>query len=88
MPRMCEICGKKVAFGNSIARRGRAKYLGGVGVKTTGVTRRKFEPNLQKVRAQTPNGTVKRMTVCTQCIRSGRITKPVRRPKQKSDTQG
>ena len=81
MPRMCEMCGKKTTFGNTIARRGRAKYLGGVGVKTTGITRRKFIPNLQKVRAVTENGTVKRVTVCAQCLRGGKITKPKARPK-------
>lgn len=81
MPRVCAICGKKTAFGRSLARRGRAKYLGGVGIKTTGVTRRKFKANLQKVRVQTDNGTVKRLQVCTQCIRSGKVTKPRRREK-------
>jgi large subunit ribosomal protein L28 len=81
MPRMCELCGKKTTFGNTIARRGRAKYLGGVGVKTTGITRRKFIPNLQKVRSVTANGTVKRVTVCAQCLRSGKIVKPKARPK-------
>lgn len=84
MPRMCDICGKKTQFGNSLARRGRAKYLGGVGVKTTGITRRKFVPNLQKVRAQLPGGTVTRLTVCTQCLRSGKVTKPGPRPKQQA----
>jgi len=82
MPRICALCGKKTTFGNSLARRGRAKYLGGVGVKTTGITRRKFMPNLQKIRVQLPDGTVKRMTVCTQCIRSGKVQKPRPRPKQ------
>jgi len=81
MPRTCEICGKYTHFGNSIARRGRAKYLGGVGVKTTGISRRKFVPNLQKVRVVVGRGTVKRMVVCAQCIRSGRVRKPVVRPK-------
>ena len=81
MPRVCELCAKRTQVGNQIARRGRAKYLGGVGVKTTGITRRKFLPNLQRVRVQTENGTVRRMIVCTACIRSGKITKPVKRPK-------
>lgn len=81
MPRECEICGKKTRVGNQIARRGRAKYLGGVGVKTTGITRRTFEPNLQKIRVQTDSGTVRRMTLCTKCLRSGNIRKPVKRPK-------
>jgi len=79
MAQKCEICGKRVQFGNTVARRGKPKYLGGVGRKTTGISRRKFVPNLQKVRVQLPNGTRKRMTVCTQCIRSGRIKKPIKR---------
>jgi large subunit ribosomal protein L28 len=81
MPRQCEVCGKIGKVGNTYAHRGRAKYLGGVGIKVTGISKRKFEPNLQKVRSQTPNGTVKRLTLCTQCIRSGKVTKPVKRPK-------
>ena len=87
MPRTCEICGKYTRFGNAISRRGRAKYLGGVGVKTTGVSRRKFVPNLQKVRAILPNGTVTRLTVCSQCIRSGRVRKPPVRPKLPAQTE-
>ena len=81
MSRQCDMCGKKPVVGNQITHRGRAKYLGGVGVKTTGISKRKFVPNLQKVRVQTANGTVRRATVCTQCIRAGKVTKPLRRPK-------
>ena len=51
MSRVCYFLGKKTTSGNKIAHRGKAKYLGGVGVKTTGITRRKFKPNIQKVRA-------------------------------------
>ena len=64
-------------MGNSVSHRGKAKYLGGVGTKITGITRRKFKPNLQKVRVTTANGTHKTMRVCTQCIRSGAIAKKV-----------
>jgi len=78
MARVCEVCGKSVAMGNSVAHRGKAKYLGGVGTKVTGITRRKFRPNLQRVRVTTANGTHKTMRVCTQCIRSGAIAKTVR----------
>jgi large subunit ribosomal protein L28 len=81
MPRRCEVCGKHPTFGNTVARRGRAKYLGGVGIKTTGISRRKFDVNLQKVRTKTANGTVKRITLCAQCIQAGAVTKPPRRPK-------
>lgn len=79
MAQVCEVCGKKVSMGNSVSHRGKAKYLGGVGTKITGITRRKFRPNLQKVRVTTSGGTHKTMRVCTQCIRSGAITKTVRR---------
>jgi len=75
----CEICGKTVQFGRSISRRGKAKYLGGVGRKITGISRRKFKPNLQRVRVELPNGTRKRMRICTQCLRSGKVQKPRRR---------
>jgi large subunit ribosomal protein L28 len=81
MPRECESCGKKTTTGNQITRRGRAKYLGGVGIKTTGVTGRKFIPNLQNVRVQLPNGTIKRIKLCTQCMRSTTLVKPLKRPK-------
>ncbi len=74
---VCEVCGKKSAVGNSVAHRGKAKYLGGVGTKVTGIARRQFKPNLQKVHVTTANGTHKTMRVCTQCIRSGAITKKI-----------
>jgi large subunit ribosomal protein L28 len=65
-------------MGNSVSHRGKAKYLGGVGTKITGITRRQFRPNLQKVRVTTANGSQKTMRVCAQCIRSGAVTKTVR----------
>jgi len=78
MARQCEVCGKKSVMGNSVAHRGKAKYLGGVGTKITGISRRKFQANLQKVRVTTANGTHKMVRVCTQCIRSGAVQKRVR----------
>ena len=77
MARECEICGKRSAIGNSVTHRGKAKYLGGVGTKITGISKRQFRPNLQRVRVTTANGTHKTMRVCTQCIRSGAVTKRV-----------
>ena len=77
MARECEICGKQAAMGNTVAHRGKAKYLGGVGTKITGIARRQFRPNLQRVRVTTVNGTHKTIRVCTQCIRSGAVTKRI-----------
>ena len=73
--KICEICGKKPLTGNSIARRGMAKKAGGVGKKITGITRRRFLPNLQKVKIKFPNGTVRRTKVCVSCIQAGKIQK-------------
>ncbi len=78
MARVCEVCGKSTQMGNSVAHRGKAKYLGGVGTKVTGISRRQFKPNLQRVRVSTPSGGNKAIRVCAQCIRSGAITKAVR----------
>ena len=77
MARVCELCGKKTEMGNAVETRGKAKYLGGVGTKTTGITRRQFKPNLQRLKVVTPKGTHKTMRVCTQCIRSGVVRKVV-----------
>lgn len=78
MARVCEICGKRSQKGNAVETRGKAKYLGGVGTKITGCTRRQFRPNLQRVRLSLPDGTNKAMKVCTQCIRTGAIRKAVK----------
>ena len=76
MPKACDVCGKGPQIGNSVTTRGKAKYLGGVGTKITGITRRQFKPNLQRVRV-TVKGTNQTMRVCTQCLRSGAVTKLV-----------
>ena len=76
MGMQCDFCEKKVSFGRAIARRGKAKYLGGVGKKITGITRRKYKPNLQPVRAVV-NGAKTRARACAQCIRSGVVVKRV-----------
>lgn len=76
MSQRCDVCGKSARTGNRVEQRGKPKYLGGNGRKTTGISRRKFKPNLQKIRVQEGGASVSRK-VCTQCIRSGRIQKAV-----------
>lgn len=78
MGMQCSVCGKKPVLGNHYARRGKAKYLGGVGRKVTGISRRTFKPNLQSLQVEV-NGTVKRQRVCVQCIRSGKVQRPQKR---------
>ena len=77
MARECAACGKGAQLGNTVRTRGKQKYLGGVGTKVTGISRRKFKPNLQSVKVSTPTGN-KSVLVCTQCLRSGAIQKVVR----------
>ncbi|MEN6576133.1 MAG: 50S ribosomal protein L28 [Phycisphaerales bacterium] len=78
MSRECPFTGKRTVFGNAITRRGKAKRLGGVGKKVTGVTRRKFKANIQKVRAVV-DGQVCRIRVSAKAIRMGLIQKPMKR---------
>ena len=54
MSRICPITGRRTRFGKKIARRGLAKAKGGVGIKTTGITPRTFQPNLQWKRIFVP----------------------------------
>ncbi len=60
MSRECEICGKKAVMGNQVTMRGKAKYLGGNGRKTTGISRRQFRPNLQRIQVQEGGSVVTR----------------------------
>lgn len=78
MSRVCPITGKRTTVGRSYARRGKAKYLGGVGRKVTGKTKRTFKANIQKVRAII-DGKVVRIRVSTKAIREGLIVKPPKR---------
>ena len=79
MGMQCDVCGKKPVLGNQYCRRGKAKYLGGVGRKITGISRRTFRPNLQPMQIAGANGSVTRARVCVQCIRSGRVQRPTKR---------
>ncbi len=78
MPRVCAITGRKTSAGRKYSRRGKAKYLGGVGKKVTSKTKRTFKANIQKVRAVI-DGKVVRINVSAKAIRSGLITKPPKR---------
>ncbi|MCG8700524.1 MAG: 50S ribosomal protein L28 [Bacteroidales bacterium] len=78
MARVCYFTGRRTRAGRSIARRGKAKYLGGVGRKTTGITKRKFKPNIQKVRAIV-DGKVCRIKVSAKAIKMGLVVKPTKR---------
>lgn len=78
MARRCVFTGKQTISGHQICRRGKAKYLGGVGRKVTSIAKRKFKPNVQKVRALI-DGKIVRLRVSTKAIRMGLVVKPQRR---------
>jgi len=78
MSRECFFLGKKTVAGRSIAQRGKAKYLGGNGKQTTGVTKRQFKVNIQKVRALV-DGKVVKIKVSAKAIKTGLVVKPPKR---------
>jgi len=76
MSKRCAICGKGPKAGRSISRRGLAKKKGGAGRRITGITKRKFHPNLQKTKALI-DGTHKTIWVCTKCMKAGKVEKVI-----------
>ena len=78
MPRVCHFTGAKTSSGHTIKRRGKATYLGGVGIKTTSVRKRTFKPNLQTVDAMI-DGSPKRVKASVRAIRQGLVVKPMKR---------
>ncbi len=78
MSRVCFFTGKRTTAGNQITRRGKAKYLGGNGRKVTGISKRKFKPNIQMVRAVV-DGVPMRIKVSAKAIKCGLVVKPLKR---------
>ncbi len=76
MPRVCYVCNKGTTAGRSIKRRGKAKKDGGVGRNITGITKRTFKPNLQRVKIE-ENGQTKRVQVCAKCLKAGKVKKAI-----------
>ena len=65
MARVCEICGKGTIVGNNVSH-------------ANNRTKRRFLPNLQRVRARMPNGKIKNIYVCTRCLKAGKVDKIIR----------
>ena len=81
MSRRCEICGKTGAAGRRITRSGSPKYKGGIGLHTGGISLRRFNPNVQKIKIVV-DGTVHRTRVCSRCLKAGKVQRPSARPNQ------
>ena len=71
MARICAITGRRPVKGSIINRKGQSKKSGGIGTHVTSITKRKFRPNLQRIRVKLPNGGTKRMLVSVKAIKAG-----------------
>lgn len=65
MASTCDVCGKKPSFGKAVSHSHRR-------------TNRRWNPNIQRIRAVVAPGTVRRVNACTSCIKAGKVTKAVR----------
>ncbi len=79
MARFCELTGKGPMKGSIIWRSGKAKKQGGIGTHVTAITKRRFLPNLQRVKARMPNGEVRYVNVAASALKRGLVTKAPRR---------
>ncbi|HVR36228.1 MAG TPA: 50S ribosomal protein L28 [Methylomirabilota bacterium] len=78
MARICALTGKGPRKGSHIWRSGKAKKKGGIGTHITAVTKRRFLPNLQRVKAVV-NGEVRYIRVATSAIKKGLVVKAPKR---------
>ena len=85
MARICELTGKRPMKGSIIWRSGKAKKSGGIGTHITAITKRRFLPNLQRVKAIQPNGEVRYLRVAASAIKKGLVTKAPKRTWKKPD---
>ena len=65
--------------GSIVWRSGKAKKSGGIGTHVTAITKRRFMPNLQRVKALMPNGEVRYVRVTANALKQGLIVKAPRR---------
>jgi large subunit ribosomal protein L28 len=75
MSKVCFITGRHPHKGNIINRKGQSKKSGGIGMHVTSITKRKFRPNLQRVRIKMPNGGTKRVWISVKALKAGLVQK-------------
>jgi len=84
MSRYCELTGKGPIKGSRIWRSGKAKKKGGIGTHITAVTKRRFMPNLQRIKAVV-DGEVRYIRVAASAIKKGLVVKPPKRTWKKEE---
>ena len=87
MARICELTGKGSIKGSHIWRSGKAKKKGGIGTHVTAITKRRFLPNLQRVKAILPSGEVRYIRVSAAALKKGLVTKAPRRTWKKGEAK-
>ena len=85
MARICALTGKRSMKGSIIWRSGKAKKAGGIGMHITAVTKRRFQPNLQRVKARLPSGEVRYVRVSASAIKKGLVIKAPKRSWKKDE---
>jgi large subunit ribosomal protein L28 len=78
MARICELTGKRPIKGSIIWRSGKSKKSGGIGTHVTAITKRRFMPNLQRVKALV-DGEVRYIRVTANAIKKGLVVKAPKR---------
>lgn len=86
MGRICELTGKAPIKGSKIWRSGKSKKSGGIGTHVTAITKRRFMPNLQRVKAII-NGEVRYVRVTASALKKGLVTKAPKRTWKKDDAK-
>ena len=86
MARICELTGKRPMKGSIIWRSGKAKKTGGIGTHITAITKRRFLPNLQRVKALI-NGEVRYIRVSAKALKKGMVVKAPKRRWTKTQAQ-
>lgn len=86
MGRICEVTGKGPIKGSKIWRSGKSKKSGGIGTHVTAITKRRFMPNLQRVKALI-DGEVRYVRVTASALKKGLITKAPKRTWKKEDAK-
>ena len=86
MARICELTGTGPRKGSIIWRSGKSKKSGGIGTHVTAITKRRFFPNLQRVKAVV-NGEVRYIRVTASALKKGLVTKAPKRTWKKPEAK-
>ena len=86
MGKICEVTGKAPMKGSIIWRSGKSKKSGGIGTHITAITKRRFLPNLQRVKALI-NGEVRYVRVTANALKQGLVVKAPKRTWKKGEAK-